>query len=493
MSLSLTVRIIREYAHENYFVVSYANGERPTSTLVEDEHCVIVVPTKAWSLFILIYATIQVDDGAVCTFIGHSTFTGKVSDSRPILDIQGNDQGSIVIVNRTSFELSNRPYISTSLSQSMEVKDISVYADPRKFDQLRQVFYEVETVHGRFPLIGLPLQSTMVTVTKSAIIWLEECFTTALCLHGVDPKQYTLAESPLDIAGTAMTLLLNVLKYENDYTRGERGKIDVDQWLNILLSPDLPHTGYDCEDGTLFVISMFHAITTCMAPKDSLVEYFAKLLRPYTIGAALCEINSGGQYIGHSVPIAIETAQLKNRINLNKSVNKPKNLPPLLFETTSWQDSVWTSKPKKSMYSEVINRLDRSAKVLTPVSVVMNDGTYRKICKAQFPNLEDTALSITVFDDSDSMNVLLADFLRGTGRIHINSHLNITETAQLKQEMCEFPKFRLPEPAVKYTRPAIIKGIPVLFRDDDKRKFILWESDQQQIAEGCTLNYFDIT
>lgn len=479
--MKLFLRLDIPYENEVYHIVAHANGgELQTANIVNNE-CMLKLPPVCWTFYILLYATI---DERVCTYVASAEYTNLLDGVAPLKNFFGTTIGQVTLEGGMR-KLAMRPYIDKSISERMINQEFAVYAIPGKFDPVRQVFYSIKTLYGNFPLAVLPLYTTMVSVTPESVKWLEQCFKTAMSIHGVDE----LETADLDVAGTAMTLLLQTMEYEVDYARGDVSRIPSDQWMNILQSPQLKKTGFDCEDGMLFIMTMFHAICTCNSEKSPHVKYFANLLRDYTIGAALCEIREGSIYVGHAVPVLIDKKQLRSRL---KGKPYTSTLPPLVIESTAWQTSIWELRHVED-YRYIVDRVDESARVLVPASVRMVDGTYGRVCKIQFPAFDDTCLSITITDEKDSMNVSLYDFLvNGKGKIAINSQLDALQTQKLRIELQDFPKYTLPKPVQKYKKPPVTHGYPVLFDPIKKSKFDLWIPDIIPIAEDCEIGFFTV-
>ena len=119
---------------------------------------------------------------------------------------------------------------------------------------------------------------------------------------------------------------------------------------------------------------------------------------------------------------------------------------------------------------------------------------YGRICKVQFPFLDDCAVSVSIVNARNQMNVTMREFLvQRQGNLIINSKLSITETEQLKLEMRDFPKFELPKRIKDYFKPKPLLGYPVLYDMDDKQRFIAYENNKSvKVTNEFEVGCFDI-
>lgn len=449
-----------------YDLCWYTNGGCLPRFIACDSKSKISLEIKnAYQITFVLYATTgALDDNALisCSAIGFVNIANEITANRwyDLKDIDGNQQARI----RFGASLRLKPpgpvgpgKASKTISKQLIASDEHWYdADSTSYDPQNQIFYETITYHGAIPLVGMPLLSTM-TVVDSALLLHLVLLSCDLC--GIDDigscDDYELG----NLIGTTLTFLSGCHLYVNDFTRGPGKKKILDElWSALLTYPELDTAAFDCEDGALEILAVAHCLTLHESPY-AVVQALQKQIRRYSFASVQGELLTDSGYVGHSFVVGFDSRQVDGWIAERSSDEwSSATLPPLLLESTAWQESCWDesrwrTKDYQSFY-QGSNRLEsmiargsplvqRVVRVYTSLRLANEKGFYGKVAKAQFASHKGQVLCVAITDSHGKMNVKLRDWLVGSDyQIEVISHL--TDSRALKEELQEFPLWKLP-------------------------------------------------
>lgn len=385
----------------------------------------------------------------------------------PLLDIDRYAQGKVRVTVCGGSASQGAPRGRSTerpLTGRLIAADKRWYTDhPGGYDPDTQAFFDVNTFNGVVPLVAFPLLSTALVLESAADRFLLHSTRLACDMADTDPMEldrlstYELA----NLAGQVMSLLPGCQLYVNDFRRiAQHGKEYNEQWSQLLTYPSLHSACFDCEDGCMEILAVGHSLQLRESPYAP-VQVLQKLLRRYSLGSVQGELKTGRRYVGHSYCLCLDARRVDSWLR-GRDDRPDDALPPLVVESTSWQESAWDQRRwQLDEYRAFHRRCERADALVQRGSNLLNrcvrpylsslqayeKGTYGKLAKIQFANHRGRVLCVAVTDDSgESMSVPLASMLfESSTRILVLSHLTKDETAELGEELRDQPAWALPD------------------------------------------------